>query len=49
MDKREESIREEASRGLVNFPDFEATGEYKPLSARIAELERTAADADSGI
>lgn len=41
--------RETVSKGLVNFPDFETTDEGKRLTARIAELERTAADADKGV
>lgn len=41
--------RETVSKGLVNFPDFDATDEGKHLAARIAELERTAADADKGV
>ena len=41
--------REEVSKGLVNFPDFGETAEYKDLAARIAELERAEAEADKGI
>ena len=41
--------REEVSKGLVNFPDFGETAEYKDLAARIAELERAEAETDNGI
>ncbi len=41
--------REKISRGLVNFPEFEETSDYKPLAGKIAELERMAENADSGI
>lgn len=40
--------REQISAGLVNFPEFETTDEYKAIAARIADLERAAAEADHG-
>ncbi len=40
--------REQISAGMTTFPAFEETDEYKAIAARIAELERTAAEADHG-
>lgn len=41
--------REAIDKGLVKCPDFETTDECKRLTARIAELEHAAADADKGV
>lgn len=41
--------REQVSAGLVDFPAFETTAEYKEIAARIAELEALAEKADQGV
>lgn len=40
--------RGEIAKGLVEFPPFETTGEYKAIEARIEELQRAAETADHG-
>lgn len=40
--------RAEVAKGLVEYPAFETTEEYKAIAARIEELQRTAEAADSG-
>lgn len=40
--------RAEVAKGLVEYPAFETTGEYKAIAARIEELQHAAETADHG-